>query len=128
MGWGRQSGTTVDMSMMSTGGCASSRPETSPNFRDHALPLSLTRAGWRKCRPDAADNARRHTAAGETVKFRVAPPYKDALGRSRPLDDLLNNRKKIECLSTHRERHDQITDRRNCGRADDGHSHPWPVR
>src|SRR6184192_2957204 len=50
------------------------------------------------------------------------------IARARPLDDLLNNREKIELLRPCRERHDEKTYRRHGGRADNARSDPSPAQ
>ena len=76
----------------------------------------------------AAHETRRHPPVGKTVKLRVTAPYKDTIARARPLDDLLNNREKIEVLRPRREGHDEKTYRRHGGRADNARSDPSPAQ
>src|SRR5437762_7321259 len=76
----------------------------------------------------AAHETRRHPPVGKTVQLRVTAPYKDMIARARPLDDLLNNREKIELLRPCRESHDEKTYRRHGGRADNARSDPSPAQ
>ena len=75
------------------------RLEHPPTSRNHALPSisHLTRpfsVGTDQMR--AAHKARRKTTAGDTVELRRTPPYKDAIGRARPLDDPAEHRENME--------------------------------
>src|SRR5439155_6959567 len=75
-----------------------------------------------------AHETRRHPPVGKTVQLRVTAPYKDMIARARPLDDLLNNREKIELLRPCRESHDEKTYRRHGGRADNASSDTSPAQ
>ena len=50
------------------------------------------------------------------------------IARARPLDDLLNNREKIELFDPRRESHDEKTYRRRGGRGDNARSDPSPLQ
>src|SRR5262245_33198954 len=79
----------------------------------------------------AADETRRHSPAGKTVEVRATSPDKDTIVRGRFLDDVLNNREKIEILHPRRKRHDEETYRRHGGRTNNSSSDPspaWPRR
>ena len=98
MGCIRQSGFKADMSIMSSGGCASQSALNISQLPGITLsPRSLISRGLLAINADqmrAANKARRKTTSRETVESRVASPDKDAIGRARPLDDSLDNREK----------------------------------
>jgi hypothetical protein len=54
-------------------------------------------------------------------------PNKDTIVGARLLDDLLNNREKIESLRSHYKGHDEKTYRWQRGRTDDACSDPSPT-
>src|SRR5438093_8525695 len=75
----------------------------------------------------AAYGTRRHATAGKTVELRATSPDKDAIVRARLLDDLLNNRKKIERLRSHYKGTDEKTHRRQGRCTDNAGSDPSPA-
>src|SRR5437667_2373392 len=102
-----------------------------PTPRNHTLRsiFNLARpAGVGANQMGAADETRRHSPAGKTVELRGTSPDKDTIVRGRLLDDVLNNRKKIERLRSHYQGPDEKTYRRQGGRSDDACSDPSPVR
>src|SRR5437868_916910 len=83
-----------------------------PTPRNHTLRsiFNLARpAGVGANQMGAADETRRHSPAGKTVELRGTSPDKDTIVRGRFLDDVLNNRQKIELLYPRRERHSEKT-------------------
>src|SRR5207249_7008313 len=107
------------------------RFEHLPTSRNHALPSIFDLDGPLGISADqmvAANKPRRHPPVGETVQLGVTAPYKDMIARARPLDDLLNNREKIELFDPRRESHDEKTYRRHGRRADNARSDPSPVQ
>src|SRR4029077_11398188 len=105
-------------------------PKHLPTPRNHALRsiFNLARPGGvganQVC---AADETRRHSPAGKTVELRGTSPDKDTIVRGRFLDDVLNNREKIEILHPRRERHSEKAYRRQSGRTNNACSHPSPA-
>src|SRR6516165_423036 len=98
------------------------RLEHFPTSRNYALPSIFNLARSFGVGPDqmgAANKARRQSAAGETVKSRVTPPDKDAISRTCPGNDRLDNRQTLGCLLTKPERHDKKNDSRHGRRGDD---------
>src|ERR1700756_3820804 len=106
------------------------RPKHLPTPRNHALRsiFDLARPGRvgsnQMC---AADETRRHSPAGKTVELRGTSPDKDTIIRGRFLDDVLNNREKIELLYPRRERHGEKAYRRQSRRTNNACSDPSPA-
>src|SRR5215831_20064171 len=102
-----------------------------PTPRNHTLRsiFNLARAvGVGANQMGTADETRRHSPAGKTVELRGTSPDKDTIVRGRFLDDVLNNREKIEFLHPRRERHSEKAYRRQGGRTNNACSHPSPAR
>jgi hypothetical protein len=76
----------------------------------------------------AAHETRRHAPVGKAVKLRGTSPDKNTIVRIRLVDDVLNNRKKIERLRSHYKGADEKTYRRQNRRTNDGCSDPSPAR
>ena len=106
------------------------RLEHLPTFRNHALPSisHLTRpAGIGADQVCATYETRRHPPVGETVELRATSPDKDTIVRSRLIDDLLNNREKIECLRSHYKSPHEKTYCRQSSRSNNAYSDPSPA-
>src|SRR5215813_11521450 len=74
------------------------RPKHLPTSRNHALAFifNLQRPfGIGADQMRATNKTRRKATARETVEYRMTPPDKNAVGRSCPLDNPLDNRKKM---------------------------------
>src|SRR5437588_11513322 len=102
-----------------------------PSPRNQALPFVRYLAGPTGVGTNqmcAAHKTRRHSPPGETVELRGTSPDKDTVVRSRLLDNVLNNRKKIQRLRSHYEGPDEKTYRRQGRRANNACSDPSPAR
>src|SRR6266516_2418934 len=106
------------------------RPKHLPTPGNHTLRSIFNLAGpagvdaSQMC---AARETRRHPPAGKTVELRGTSPDKDTIVRGRFLDDVLNNRKKIERLRSHCEGPDEKAYRWQGRRTNNACSDPWPV-
>src|SRR5436309_5438137 len=105
-------------------------PKHLPTPRNHTLRsiFNLARPGGVGANQmGAADETRRHSPAGKAVELRASSPDKDTIVRGRFLDDVLNNRQKIEILHPRRERHSEKTCRRQSDRTNNACSDPSPA-
>src|SRR5215472_9876690 len=106
------------------------RPKHLPSPRNQAFPFVLffaRPAGVCAHQMCATYETRRHPPVGKTVELRGTSPDKDTIIRCGLLDDMLNNRKKIERLRSHYEGRDEKTYRWHGSPTDNACPDPLPV-